>query len=96
MIIYSYITAFVVPDDSKYIYLQSYHTTNDSKKTEMDLDDQFAELNNAFTSWLTGPTCNVTLNPKIGLTDLRASSAGRGVGVFLFQFFFLRARRIDT
>ncbi|KAI5841367.1 hypothetical protein DFP73DRAFT_528444 [Morchella snyderi] len=46
---------------------------------EMDLDDQFVELNNAFTSWLTGPTGNVTLNPKIGLTDLRTSSAGRGV-----------------
>lgn len=63
---------------------------------KMDLDDQFVELNNAFTSWLTGSPSNVILNLKIGLTDLRASSAGRGVGAFLFQLFFLRARRIDT
>lgn len=85
MIIYSYITAFIVPDDSKYIPPKlSYNQRQQQKKMEMDLDDQF---NNAFTSWLTGPAINVTLNPKIGLTDLRASSAGRGVGAFLFQFF---------
>lgn len=51
---------------------------------EMDLDldlddDQFAELNVAFMVWLAGSS-GVALSPKIGLQDLRSSSAGRGVG----------------
>ncbi|KAL0633881.1 Ribosomal lysine N-methyltransferase 4 [Maublancomyces gigas] len=45
---------------------------------DLDDDDQFAELNAAFTAWLAGSS-GVVLNPKIGLQDLRSSSAGRGV-----------------
>lgn len=64
---------------------------------EMDLDldlddDQFAELNVAFMVWLAGSS-GVALSPKIGLQDLRSSSAGRGVGAcssfsFSSSFFF--------
>lgn len=45
---------------------------------DLDDDDQFAELNAAFTAWLAGSS-GVALSPKIGLQDLRSSSAGRGV-----------------
>lgn len=51
----------------------------------MDLDDQFAELNSAFTTWLT-ESGKVCLNPKIGLQDLRSSSSGRGVGAYIQSF----------
>lgn len=49
---------------------------------DLDLDDdQFAELNVAFMVWLAGSS-GVALSPKIGLQDLRSSSAGRGVGAY--------------
>lgn len=60
---------------------------------DLDLDDaQFAELNTAFTTWIAGSS-GITLSPKIGLRDLRSSSAGRGVGacsipLSFFSFFF--------
>lgn len=73
---------------------------------EMDLDleddGQFAELNTAFTAWLAGSS-GVALSPKIGLQDLRSSSAGRGVGAWslssshsggvFFAFFFAFGER---